>query len=273
MATNSSSFFSNALGTAETIAALNIFSSRTDPLHRVGTMIDLADGRRLRYSHFGAAVTQGRLVSQDLSESSANLNAITVVASASAATTTDGTAGQKFLEGTIASISKDNYAGGYLVMTAGTGRGFNYRVKGNSVTGLPDGPASGNLRIELHDKMEIGTTADSDIILIGSKYQNLEVSTGTDLTAAGVCLADQAADDYGWIQTRGVCAVLEEGTIPDGSMVALSDVVNGAVMQMGGYTASASTDFATEAIVGYAVFAGADTTAEGTMASIVLSIE
>lgn len=274
MAINTDSYFSNALGVPQTVMELDIFASSTTPKYTIGHRAELQDGRVFRYSHFGAAVIQGRLVSQDLSESSALLNIFTTVAPASAATTTDGTSGQKFVEITEPSITKDQFAGAYLISSAGTGRGFTYRIKGNSVTGLPDGPASGNLRMELNDSIQISLTADSDINAVGSKYANLEVSTGTtDMVAAGVAVANQAAADYGWVQTRGVVGCLEDGTLPIGSIVSVSDVIAGAVMQMGGYTASAGTDMATEPMVGYCVQPGADTTAEGTLASIVLTLE
>ena len=275
MAVNANSYASNAIQGQPGVAGdVNLFETSSNPKFALGYGFEAQDGRKFRYSHFGAAVTAGRVVSADASESSAALNALTIVAPASAAVTTDGNASQKFIEITEPSITQDQYEGGYLVMTAGTGRGYTYRVKGNSVTGLPDGPASGNLRLELWDNLQIGLTADSDVILTGIKWGNLEVATSTDTVVAGVAVATHVANRYGWVQTKGICGVLEEGTLVAGDIVTASDVTDGAVQQLAGYDASNDIqEAAAEPIVGYAIDPGANTTAEGTLASVNLTLE
>lgn len=279
MATNANSYFSNsAQGIPGVAGDFDLFASHTTPRYALGHMIQTQDGKIFRYAHFGAATNQGRLVSQDISESGAVLNDITVVAPASAITTTDGTTGYKFVEATEAAVTSDQYAGGYLITTAGTGRGYSYRIAGNTKTGLGGanpGPASGNLRIELYDKLQASLTADTDVIVIGSMYQNLENSTGsTDVLPVGVCMAVQAADDYGWVQTRGVCGVFQDGDIGLGRIVVASNVDAGGVAQIGEYTASASLAgaMADLPIVGWCIGTSTDG-ANGIYVPIFLTLE
>ena len=275
MAVSSNSYFKNsAVGVPQVAGAVDLFRVDTLPKYSLGHMIETADGKRYRYVNFGAITGQGKLVSQDVSESTYALNAMTVVAPASAATTTDGTVGYKYIEVTDAARTANDLAGGYLIMTAGTGRGYTYRIKGNTVTGLPDGPASGNLRIELYDKIQATVTATTDVIGVGCKWANLEASNAADVIPAGVTVANiTAADTYGWIQTRGVCGVFQDGTVPLGSIVTVSDVDSGAVMQLAGYDASNDIqEAAKEPIVGYCVSASTDAV-DGVYVGVNLTIE
>ena len=272
MAVNSNSYFSKAAqGNPGIAAEVNLFDTHSTPKFAIGYKVIGADGQTYRYSHFGAAVETNRLVSQDISESGAAVDAITVIAPASSVSTTDGNAGTKFLEGTIAAIAADNYAGGTLNVCAGTGRGYTYEIKGNTATG---DPASGNLRIELYNKIQASLTSVSDVIIIGSKYANLEHSTGsTDVIPVGVTLRAHAADAWGWIQTHGIVGVFQDGNIPLGSVVVCSNVDAGGVAQMGEYVTSVDLlDLAQLPIVGYSTAVITDA-ANGTYVPIFLQLE
>lgn len=278
MAVNTSSYFSNSIQGIPTVGPLefDLFGSSSTPKHAVGHMVETQDGRRFRYAHFGAATAQGLVVSQDVSESAAAENAITVVAPASAATTTDGTAGHKYIEGTIAAITRDQYAGGYLITCAGTGRGYMYRIKGNTVCGLPDGPASGNIRIQLYDKLQETLTADTDIVIIGSKYANLEASSaGTDEVVSGVTVDNMSASTYGWIQTRGPASVKQHNTsaLAVGDIAVLSTYANGQVARIGQFNATGdANESATEPIIGN-VLSAATAAVDGSYVLVDLILE
>lgn len=257
MAVDSNAWFSNSIQGVPGIGPLefNIFGQSTTPKHAVGHKVETQDGRVFRYAQFGAATAQGLVVSQDISESGAAEDAITVVAPASAATTTDGTVGSRFIEGTISAITTDLYAGGHLAVIAGTGRGYTHRVKGNTATGLGvGGPASGNIRIELYEPLQATLTAVSDVNIVGSKYANLEAATaGTDELIVGVTIDNMAVNTYGWIQTRGPCAVQQDNTnaLTLGSIVVLSDTTAGQVKELGKFLSTGSlSQAAKEPIIG-----------------------
>ena len=88
MAVNANVYHSNAIqGIPGVSSDINLYRVDTVPQFAMGHLLETQDGRRFRYAHIGTAEKQGALMSQDISESGAALNDITVVAPASAATT------------------------------------------------------------------------------------------------------------------------------------------------------------------------------------------
>ena len=167
-----------------------------------------------------------------------------MIAPASAQTTSDGTIGSKFIEVTLASVTVDQFAGGYLHTTDDTGEGYTYRIRGNTATG---DPASGNIRLELYDKLQVAIDATTDFAITGCLYANLEAATAaTDYAIAGVSVSTMSAGEYGWVQVAGVATILADGTIAVGDNLTLSDGVAGAFQLK---------DAETEPKVGYALFA------------------
>ncbi len=222
MAQSQTSYFSNTIqGIPQIGGPVDLYESRTDPQFAIGYRVQRQDGNEYVYSQFGATTGAGRLVSQDLSESSLVDTDNSIIAPASSQTTTDGTAGQKFLEVTVASISIDDFAGGYATITDDLGEGHTYRIRGNTATG---DPAAGNIRIELYDKIVTSLDATSDLAITGQLYSNLEPATTTDTAASGVSIVAQDADDYGWVQTKGVAGILTDGTVVLGSGTIIGSV-------------------------------------------------
>ena len=138
----------------------------------------------------------------DESESSLADTDNIVIAPASAVDTTDGTLGSRFVQITLASVTANQYAGGYFVPTDGTGIGYTYRIKGNTAT---DNPATGDFRLELYDPLKVALTTTTDIAIQGCIFANCEPATTTDISAAGVACSNFALGEYGWIQTEGIC--------------------------------------------------------------------
>ena len=256
MAYSTSSRFSNAAGSPpQVVGAFDKFEMHATPKYPCGYKVETADGAVYKYSHFGDDTAQGRLAAVDASESSAALNTITVVVPTSAVTTTDGTAGSYFIEGTIASIAVNQYAGGKLVICDNTGQGYTHDVLGNTATG---DPASGNIRIQLAQPIQVLLAADSDVLLQGNLYANLEIATATDIVLAGVTCAnmDVSAAAWGWVQTWGPVGCLQDGTCAIGDICTLSDGTSGAYQTAAG-GGTDMTDLVSEAIVGYQLITGA----------------
>lgn len=255
MAYNTASYHNNNIPGNIDLAKFKIRESTTTPKYALGTRVTLSDGRSFRYASFGAAVTQARVCSMDINESSSTVTTVLgIIAPVSANTTSDGTAGQKFIQFTLAGILQNELAGGYFTVCDGTGEGFTYRIKGNSAT---SGPATGDTRIEFYDDIEVEPTSASAVFALGNLYANLQetVTADTDQIAIGVTTAAHAVDTFGWVQTWGAAAV-ETGTdapgIVTGDMVAVSDDTDGAVQAMGGGGTSPSDNIA-EPIVGWAM--------------------
>lgn len=239
----------------------NIYDKHATQRYAIGTRIRRIDGNEYVYAHFVGDVSHGLLVSPDTSEGG-ELAGVdnSVVAPASAATTTDGTLGSRYLEITNAGILQDEHAGGYLTIVSGTGDGYTYRIKGNSATG---GPASGNVRIELYDPLVEALDATSDVHIHGAKYAQLTEATGAggeDSWAVGVTVSDMdvSAAAYGWILVKGVGGALIDGTIAKGEAVTLSDGVAGGVQVAGG-ASTAVVDLIDERVIGQCLIPDAST--------------
>jgi hypothetical protein len=210
----------------------------------------MADGTVLRYAHFGDDVNRGVLVSQDLSESSQAEIDGEVIASASCVTTTDGTVGSYYLEADLASVTVDQYAGGKFIVTDDAGEGYTYDIVGNTAT---DDPASGNIRIQLAQPLQVALTADTDFAIQGNMYANLEIATTTDTSVVGVTCStmDVSEQAWGWIQTKGVVGILADATAPeDGEIVTLSEDTSGAVQVLAGGGTDVA-DAVSDPIVGF----------------------
>lgn len=234
------------------------FEQATSPRLHVGFKVEEADGTIYRYSHFGATVNRGVLCAQDKSESSVPDadNAIIAPGSATDARNgeTPGTISTRVVQITKASVSAGDYIGAKFIITDDTGEGFTYDVVDNTAT---DDPASGDFHLFLRQKLQVALDATTDYAIVANKWHNLEIATAaTDHILAGVsCKTIDAADNYGWVQSKGIVGILQDGTIADGDMITLSDGTSGAVQTAAGGGTDVA-DLVAESLVGYCADAG-----------------
>ena len=259
MAFSTSSYHNNNIPGNIDLAKFNIRESVTSPTYALGTRVNLSDGRSFRYAQFGAATTRARLVSMDVSAmtpSAAAATTLGIIAPVSSNTTSDGTSGQRFVQFTLSGMSVNELAGGYFHTADSTGEGYTYRIKGNTATSTP---ATGDVRIELYDKLEEEVASTTSVFLMGSLYTDLKEAdtSGTDSLIAGITTANHATTGkFGWVQTWGPGAVevgTESGDITAGMVLTAGTGSAGVVMNMGGAPTTASTTFALEPIVGVAM--------------------
>jgi hypothetical protein len=238
MAVSSTSYFSNAFPAGNLHFPGDVFSSDTDPRFALGFKVVRADGAEFVYSHFGAASAAGTVVAQDLSESSVVDTDNVVIAPASAASVPGesvqpGAVGSTYVQLTLASVTADQFAGGYLSITDDTGEGYTYRIAGNTAT---NDPVTGDIRLTLKDRIKVALDATSDIAITGCLYANLEPATqAVDEVVAGVTVAVQAAADYGFVQTKGVASVLTDGVLVISDAVTTGSVA-GSVAAVAAFT-------------------------------------
>jgi len=242
-----------------TAGQFNKFEQSANPRYHVGYKVELANGDVYRYVHFGATVNRGVLVAGDISETSVADTDNSIIAPASAVTTTDGTLGSRFIQVTIASVTANQFAGAKFITTDDVGEGYTYDIVGNTATGTP---ASGDIRIELLQPLQVAVDNTTDFAIQANRYHNVEILTTTDEDPAGVsCATITAADNYGWIQTKGIVGILQDGTMTSGCPIQTSDGVSGAVQPMGGGGTDIA-DIITEVNIGYCLDPG-DTTGHG----------
>ena len=260
------SYFSNSIqGIPGAGVDVNVETVDTAPRYPLGYVVERADGNVFRYCLVGTATNAGVLVGPSTSTASSTYGNVVVVAPASAVVNPveypilSGQVGSHYIEATIASISINKFAGGYIILTYGTGSGQTYRIIGNTATG---NPASGNIRIQLAEALQVALTATTGVIVQQSMYNDLAACAITATTATGVLMATTSATNlYAWVQTHGPVGCLEDVSIAitDGMPVVCSPITAGAYSALTTVAATSTaylTTVLTQPIVGYALSAG-----------------
>ena len=225
-----------------------IYTESSTPKYALGEKLEFADGRCFRYGYTAAAINAAELVSQDTSEVSLVDTDNIVIAAASGFSPA---AGSSKFQITLASATKNLYAGGYFQVANdggdGIGEGIQYRIKSNSAT---DYTTSGKVDIELYDPIKVTMTTASDVAIIGGLWNQLRGATPAfDLIVSGVSPIAFTANYYGWFQTAGIALISSDGAIAIGANLTLSDGDVGHVQLK---------DAETEPLVGFAMFASDD---------------
>jgi len=244
------------------------FEMHALPKYPLGFRVDTADGKTYRYAHFGANTNRGVCVSSDVSESQLADDDNHIIAPASAAAVVGeslkpGTIGSRFIQYTLASVTRDQFAGGTLVTTDDVGEGYSYGIIRNTAT---DVPATGDILIELNEKLQVAVDNTTDVSIVSNPWHDVEVATtATDAVVCGVSCSTvvAATAPYAWVQTRGSCGVLQDAQPPTvGDTVQLSALTAGAVGILGGTVAGSLGDMNTQGIVGRCMDIG-DSTGHG----------
>ena len=217
-----------------------LYEESSGQLGRIGAIRELNDGRRFRYAYFASAAAAGVLVSQDLSATAVAVQILNKATAAAIGATqvvlTDAT--------TLGSATKDQYAGAYLHTCDEAGEGYTYRIIGNTAA------SSNAVTFSLYDPLVIALTTASDVAITGSLWYKVVAATAAaDYVVSGVTTRVMQAEYYGWVQTKGVCTILCDGTPAVGAQLQLSDGVAGAVQLK---------DSETEPLIGQATFLGID---------------
>ena len=256
--TNTSSRFSiAAIGVPSVGDDFDKFEMNAVQKHPLGFKIERANGDVYRYCHFGANTNRGVLVSADLDEIGLVDDDNHLIAPAVAYQMADetpglypGAIGSRYIIMTLASVVAHAFAGAKITITDDTGEGYTYDVVDNTAT---DNPASGKIRFQLQQPLQVAITTDSDVSIIGCLYNDLETATTTDACVVGVSCSTMAVSTaaYGWIQTKGVVGILQDVNVPTiGAVATLSNLTAGAVTIMGGNSTYA-TYYGLNPIIGY----------------------
>lgn len=223
----------------------SVFSSNpfvvdeANPSHQLGEVMVTPDGRKFRYALAGStALVAGQLL-QSAAEDTGDQNITPTATSIGATSVTTST---------TMTVTANQYAGGWMVVTVTPGVGISYRIKSHAAY------TAAAATFTLEDPIQVALTTNSRVDFVANPYngviQNPTTATGT---IVGVAVNNITASQYGWIQTGGVCALLAQGTITVGNLVVASNGVAGAVEN----AVNASTE--AQAPVGVAVTGIADT--------------
>ena len=184
-----------------------LFEESTTKKQRLGTIRVLDDGRVFRYASLTAAAK-----SPGLAMSKVQTPVDATIAAADAAL---NLIGRKEITLTIAGATANLYEDGWLVITAGTGIGEMYKIRGNTAT---NDPATGRATFYLYDALRTTHVAASTTVAAHqSPYANLLINPAvansaatTQETVMGVTIRAHAGATvvYAWLQTKGIGAMV-----------------------------------------------------------------
>jgi hypothetical protein len=255
-ANSGSTYSTNAVpGWLQGIDESSIYDIDSKAKFACGSGFKRADGATFRYVNSIAGVAAGKVVAPtagDIMEPYTTSLVIAGVAATQQGNDPVGvypsTIGSRWVEITLASVVKDQYAGGYLVIALGTGLPYTYRIKGNTASATVNSQASA-VFIELYDPLiaSLATSTATTLTIIGNPYMDVDLCTAggtagtTNNWGLGVAVRTLTANTYGWIQTTGPVGVFTDGTLTTGCAISTSAKTAGAIQQYGvGTTSNAS---------------------------------
>ena len=201
-------------GPASAFSGMPHIIDESAPTHDLGTKVYTSDGRGYRYIKAGdTALVVGNVV-QGPAEVTANLQlSIAAVAVGAKTITTTSTP----------TLTKNQYAGGYVVIAITPGLGNIYKIKSHPAV------TAAVVTITLEDPVQVALTTDSKIDLANDPYngviQNPSSATGA---VVGVAVKAITAAQYGWVQVEGPCPVLAQGALAIGGTAVASNGTAGA---------------------------------------------
>lgn len=201
------------------VYAIKPHEQSTDQRHSLGTMGFTNDGRTYRYVNAGGSdLDPGKLtIAVDITSDHEDIAVNTFgIGDTTLTVTLGGTA-----------ITANEYDEGFVNIISSTGLGTMYSIKSHPISA-----GSEDIVITLNEPIVVVAASGTKVTLVRNKYRDIIVSDGTlaDLPV-GVPNVIISSDAFGWVQTGGLCAVLNDGTttVVAGKPVTIGDVTSGAV--------------------------------------------
>lgn len=203
-------------GTGPQVVAQSIFSSSAEQMHVLGELVHTSDGRAFRYAKAGGTtLVQGKL-QQASAEVTANQD-LAAIAAAVGDTTISAS--------TTVTITANQYAGGYALITVTPGQGYMYRIKSHAAY------TAAAPTLTLEDPIVLtALTTGSRIDLVAHPLASVIVNPASASSApVGVCVYPITNAQFGWLQVAGVANILNDGGSTVGTNVSASNATAGAV--------------------------------------------
>jgi hypothetical protein len=184
-----------------------LFEESVSALHKIGTRMQLADGRVFYYAlDGGSGLSPGMLNKsratigghEDVDTSAQDIN--DKVVTVTPATTEIQLANE--------------YAEGFISIRETTGAGQFRKIKSH-----PSAASADPCVMTLYDPWTVAITANEQADLIHNPMYKVIESATEELLPAGIPLIAVTASYYFWNQTWGIANVFQDGTNPLGSMV------------------------------------------------------
>jgi len=233
------------LESTATILDFDPYKTRTEAgsTHNLGELVALADQRKFRYAVAGASDISHSKLQLAPAPKTNHHNIAVYAAAAIGATEVQATLG-------ATAATANEYSEGYLCVNDATGEGYTYKISGHAAVA-----SAGVITVELFDPIKVAlVAATSEISLIHNTYNGVVEGTSATRSPAGVPYVDISSGDYGWLQTRGVAAVLNGSACTLGARLMADASTAGAVTDQTDVTAPQA-----EWQVGFAITVGVST--------------
>jgi hypothetical protein len=197
-----------------------LFDVSATQKHYLGTQRTLSDGRVFVYAQAGGVNLVAGKLCQSPAPVAAHKDQLVKAAAA---------VGDKEVVVAIGAtaLGANDYKEGWLHINNAAGAGYAYKVRGHAAYAA----SATNVRILLYDEVRSALTADtSKYTLTKNKYAGVIVAPTTPTSGVvGVPPVAVPAGYYFWLQTKGECVCLADGTLVVGNPAVASNVVAGAV--------------------------------------------
>lgn len=201
-------------GTGPVVVGQSLFTSVATAIHSLGEVIFTNDGRSFRYAKAGATALVAGTLQQAKAETTAHQN---LVAAAAAIGATE-------IVTSAITVTENQYAGGYLLVSITPGEGYQYKIKGHAAA------TSAAVTLTLEDAIVVALTTASNYDLVTNPYSAVVINPTTATSApVGVAVHTIAASEFGWLQTGGVANILNDAGSVVGTNVSASNATAGAV--------------------------------------------
>ena len=205
---------STQLTGAVVIAGQDLFSSVATAIHNLGELVHTNDGRSFRYAKAGGTALVVGNLQQAQAETTAHQN---LVAAAAAIGATE-------IVTSAITVTANQYAGGWLMVSITPGEGYQYKIKGHAAA------TAAAVTLTLEDPIEVALTTASNYDLVANPYSAVIINPTTATSApVGVAVYPIVASEFGWLQTGGVANILNDGGSTVGTNVSASNATAGAV--------------------------------------------
>jgi hypothetical protein len=177
-----------------------IFEESVSAKHKIGTRMQLADGRVFYYAQAGGTIIAGNLCLAVLPTASFDQCALD----------TAGVVGSKTIGITPAgspTVLANDFAEGYFVVHGGTTGGGQCR----KISSHDASSSNSEITLELYDPFTAVVHADAVGEIIRNPYKDVTHLANSTGTAVGVPLIAMTDNYFGWLQTWGECALLAGG--------------------------------------------------------------
>ena len=173
---------------------------------KLGTRAVTPDGRVFYYAkNSSAAITPAGKICDGIAAVAAHDMDCAAAAASAGATS--------FTSGTSLTVTKDQYADGYVIFNDGPGQGEVYRIKSNTAV---SGATGLEITIDEPDGLRTALTTSSLFGLVYPPYKDVKIIDGDGTMTTGplgVNPIPVTASYYFWLQTAGVSSVLSGAAV------------------------------------------------------------